>query len=185
MAGMVVFTSPSFSSNCPAGHLGLAGCSFPLYCASPRTLPCLCSQSFGSLCLPLAMLFFYLMLALLLSCLLLALLLSCLLLALLLCLLLALLFCLLLALLFSVPFIVVPDLRCFSRCPRTRVALLRSSLLFTTGSFAVVLSRILTTCSLAVVRRCFSLSKASLAVVPSVLLLQSHIVVGYDSVARF
>ena len=45
-----------------------------------------------------------------------------------------------------------------SRCPRTRVALLRSSLLFTTGS---------------------------LAVVSSGLLYQSHFVVGYDSVACF
>ena len=87
----------------------------------------------------------------------------CLLLALLLsCLPLALLFCLLLALLFSVLFILSPllgdercsasasSLRCSSRCPRTRVALLRSSRhkLFgchsvpdsPTGSLAVVLS---------------------------------------------
>ena len=104
MAGMVVTTLPSFSSYCP-----YLGCSFPLCCASPRTSPCLGSQSFCSLCLLLALLL----------CLLLALLLSCLLLALLLC--------LLLALLFSVLFNVAPDLRCYSRCPRTRVALLRSS----------------------------------------------------------
>ena len=71
------------------------------------------------------------------------------------CLLLALLFCLLLALLSSVLFILSPcstmsaALRCSSRCPRTRVALLRLAL--ATSSLAVVLYRILTTGSLALV----------------------------------
>ena len=115
------------------------------------------------------------------SCLLLALLLR-LLLALLFCLLLALLLCLLLALLFSVLFIVAPDLRCSSRCPRTRLASPRSShhwlvdfgfvsdshhLLLGCGSFSD------------------SLTTGSLTLVPSVHLLQSHCVVGHDSVARF
>ena len=95
-------------------------------------------------CLPLALLF-------------------CLPLALLFCLLLALLICLLLALLFSILFIFDPDLRCSSRCPRTLVALLRSSHHWL----------------------CFSLTTGSLAVVPSVLLSQSHFVVGYDSVVLF
>ena len=66
-------------------------------------------------------------------------------------------FCLLLALLFSVLFHHRSRSSCSSRCPRTLVAVLLPS-------------RILTTCSL--------------AVVPSVLLFQSHFVVGYDSVAR-
>ena len=53
-----------------------------------------------------------------------------------------------------------------SRCPRTIVALLRSCRHRPVGCGSV--SRILTTCSL--------------AVVPSVLVLQSHFVVGHDSV---
>ena len=56
---------------------------------------------------------------------------------------------------------------CSSRCPRSRVALLRSSLLFTTGSLAVV--------------PFLGLSPLALL---AVLLLQSYFVVGYDSVAR-
>ena len=89
------------------------------------------------------------------SCLPFAMLLSCLPLAMLFCLLLALLFCLLLALLFSVLFIFSPllddercsaiasSLRCSSRCPRTRVALLRSSRhkLFGCGSVSDPLQR--------------------------------------------
>ena len=85
----------------------------------------------------------------------LALLLSCLLLGLLFCLLLALFFCLLLALLFSVLFIFAPDLRVLLA---VLVPLLLYFVLLATGS---------------------------LAVVPSVVLLQSHFVVGHDSVARF
>ena len=79
--------------------------------------PYLGSQSFGLLCLPLALL------------------LSWLLLALLLCLLLALLFCLLLALLFSVLFSVAPDLRVLLV---VRVPVLLYIVLLTTCSLAVV-----------------------------------------------
>ena len=82
---------------------------------------------------------------------------SCLPLAMLLsCLLLAMLFCLLLAMLFSVLFIIAPDHRCSSRA--VLVLLLLYFIL-------------LTTCSL--------------AVVPSLLPLQSHFVVVCDSVVRF
>ena len=85
-------------------------------------------------------------------------------------LLLALLFCLLLALLFSVLFIIAPDLRVL-------LAVLEPVLLYfillATGSLAVVPVS------------CFFLTTCSLAVVPSVLLLQSHSVVSCDSVARF
>ena len=51
---MVVITSPSFSSYCPCwtsasvlGCFGTAGCSFPLYCVSPRTSPCLGRRHLG------------------------------------------------------------------------------------------------------------------------------------------
>ena len=74
----------------------------------------------------------------------------------------------LLALLFSILFIIAPDLRVLLA---VLVLLLRYFLLLATGSLAVVLSLILTACSS--------------AVVASVLLSQSHFVVGYDSVARF
>ena len=109
--GMVMISSPSFSSYCSCwtsgtGWLQLSSVlCFSSYFALSR------SQSFGLLCLPMALLLSCLPLALLLSCLPLALLLSC----------------LLLALLFSVLFIIAPDLRCSSRCPRTLVALLRFS----------------------------------------------------------
>ena len=93
--------------------------------------------------------------------LLLAVLFSCLQLAMLFCLLLALLFCLLLALLFSVLFLITPDLRCCSR------AVLVPVLVY----FVLLFSDPLTT--------------GSLAVVPSVHLLQSHFVVVYDCVVRF
>ena len=82
-------------------------------------------------------------------------------------LLLALLFCLLLALLFSVLFIIAPD---YGVLLAVLVPMLLYSVLLTTGSSAVVLSRILTTCSLAVVPSVIlSLTTGSLAAVPSVL----------------
>ena len=86
---------------------------------------------------------------------------SCLQLAVLFCLLLALLFCLLLALLFSVLFLITPDLRCSSRAVLVPVLV----------HFVLLFSDPLTT--------------GSLAVVPSVHLLQSQIVTVYDSVVRF
>ena len=79
----------------PLLDICIAGCSFLLHCASPRTSPCLGRRPL----LPADAMFFS-------------------------CLLLALLLCLLLALLFSFLFIIAPDCSCSSRCPRTRVALL-------------------------------------------------------------
>ena len=110
MVGIVVIPSSSFRSHCSCWTSG-TGWLPPssAVCASPRTSPCLGSQSFGLLCL------------------LLALLLSCLPLALLICLLMALLFCLLMALLFSVLFIIAPDLRVFLAVLVPFTALLYSS----------------------------------------------------------
>ena len=105
----------------------IAGCSFLLCCASPRTSPCLGRRPLVCVCL-----------------------------------LLALLLCLLLALLLSVLSVIAPDFSCSSRCPRTRVAF--HFILVATGSWAVVLSRILTAPWL-----CFFLTTGSLAVVLSVL----------------
>ena len=73
------------------------------------------------------------------------------------------------ALLFSVLFILAPDLRCSSHCPRAFVALLHSSRHRNVGCGSVS----------------DSLTTGSLTVVSSVLLLQSHFVVFFDSVVRF
>ena len=134
--------------------------------ASPRISSCLVRSFLVCFALLLSCL-----LLVILSCLLLPLL-FCLLLAWLLCLLLAWLFCLLLAFLFSVLFIIAPDLRVLLA---GLLPLLLFFVLLTTGSLAVVLSRILTTCSSAVVPSVFL----------SQLLFQSRFVVGYDSVVRF
>ena len=64
-----------------------------------------------------------------------------------------------------------PLLQIFDVLLAVLVPLLLYFVLLTTGSLVVVLSPILTTCSL--------------AVVPSVFLLQSLFVVGYDTLARF
>ena len=71
---------------------------------------------------------------------------------------------------------------CSSRCPRTLVALLSSSHHWLVGCGSVSDSHhLLLGCGSVG----DSLTTGSLAVVPSVLLLQSHFVVSYDSVARF
>ena len=69
---------------------------------------------------------------------------------------------------FSVHFIIAPDLRCSSRCPRCLVALLRSSFSPQARWFRLGFSPLAPWLWF---RRCF--------------FSQSHFVVGYDSVARF
>ena len=103
----------------------------------------------------------------------------------LLCLLLALLLsCLLLALLFSVLFIFSPDLRRSLSAALSSASSLRCScrcLLVPLCSLAVVICRILTTGSSAVVLFSdFSFSTCSLAVALSLILFQRHFVVGYS-----
>ena len=71
-------------------------------------------------------------------------------------------------------------LRIFNVLLAVLVLLLLYFILLAANSLAVIPSNILTTGSLAVVP-----SLVSLAVVPSVLLLQSHFVVVHDSVVRF